>query len=107
MLWLDAHADYNTPETTPSGNLHGMALAFLAGEPSARGRSSASGRSIRCRAATSTSSAPARSIPASGRGWSPTGIDCVDMRPIDERGVSALLAERIARLAGGAACICM
>ena len=34
VLWLDAHADYNTPETTPSGNLHGMALAMLAGEPS-------------------------------------------------------------------------
>jgi arginase len=33
VLWLDAHADYNTPETSPSGNLHGMALAMLAGEP--------------------------------------------------------------------------
>ena len=36
VLWLDAHADYNTPETSPSGNLHGMALAFLAGEASLR-----------------------------------------------------------------------
>lgn len=34
VIWLDAHADYNTPETSPSGNLHGMSLAQLAGERS-------------------------------------------------------------------------
>ena len=33
VLWLDAHADYNTPATTPSGNMHGMSSAFLCGEP--------------------------------------------------------------------------
>ena len=33
VLWLDAHADYNTPEITPSGNMHGMSSAFLCGEP--------------------------------------------------------------------------
>ena len=33
VLWLDAHADYNTPETTETGNMHGMSAAFLAGEP--------------------------------------------------------------------------
>jgi arginase len=35
VLWIDAHADINTPETSPSGNVHGMALAAalgLAGE---------------------------------------------------------------------------
>lgn len=31
LIWIDAHADYNTAETTPSGNIHGMALAALAG----------------------------------------------------------------------------
>ena len=31
VLWLDAHADYNTPETTPSGNIHGMPVAVLCG----------------------------------------------------------------------------
>ena len=31
LLWFDAHADMNTPETTPSGNVHGMALASLVG----------------------------------------------------------------------------
>jgi arginase len=31
LLWIDAHADFNTEETTPSGNIHGMILAALAG----------------------------------------------------------------------------
>lgn len=33
VLWIDAHADYNTPDISPSGNMHGMALAMLSGEP--------------------------------------------------------------------------
>ncbi|MCE4222171.1 arginase [Methylobacterium sp. C25] len=32
VLWLDAHADFNTPETSPSGNVHGMPLAALCGQ---------------------------------------------------------------------------
>ena len=31
VLWLDAHADFNTSELTPSGNIHGMPVACLAG----------------------------------------------------------------------------
>ena len=31
ILWIDAHADINTPSTTPSGNLHGCPNAFLLG----------------------------------------------------------------------------
>ncbi|MGQ9863901.1 MAG: arginase family protein [Bacteroidia bacterium] len=31
LLWIDAHADFHTPWTTPSGNLHGMSLAALTG----------------------------------------------------------------------------
>ncbi len=31
LVWLDAHADFNTPETSPSGNIHGMPLAALTG----------------------------------------------------------------------------
>lgn len=34
VLWLDAHGDMNTPETTPSGNVHGMPLAAALGEAS-------------------------------------------------------------------------
>lgn len=36
MLWVDAHADMNTPLTSPSGNIHGMSVAALIGDgPSA------------------------------------------------------------------------
>jgi arginase len=31
MLWIDAHADMNTPESSPSGNVHGMPLACCTG----------------------------------------------------------------------------
>ncbi|SFA78580.1 arginase [Poseidonocella pacifica] len=33
ILWLDAHADFHTPATTESGNLHGTPLAYLTGQP--------------------------------------------------------------------------
>ncbi len=31
LLWIDAHGDFNTPQTTPSGNIHGMPLAAVCG----------------------------------------------------------------------------
>jgi arginase len=31
LIWLDAHADMNTPDSSPSGNVHGMPLACIAG----------------------------------------------------------------------------
>jgi arginase len=37
VLWVDAHADYNTPATTETGNMHGMSAAFLCGEPGLEG----------------------------------------------------------------------
>ena len=37
VLWLDAHSDFNTPLTSPSGNMHGMSLAMLCGEPGLEG----------------------------------------------------------------------
>ena len=32
VLWVDAHGDFNGPATTPSGNIHGMALAAILGD---------------------------------------------------------------------------
>ena len=32
VLWLDAHADFNSPKTSPTGNIHGMPLAVLTGD---------------------------------------------------------------------------
>ena len=31
VIWVDAHGDFNTPATSPSGNIHGMPLSFLTG----------------------------------------------------------------------------
>jgi arginase len=31
LIWIDAHGDFNTPDTSPSGNIHGMVLSALAG----------------------------------------------------------------------------
>lgn len=31
LIWIDAHADFNTPESSPSGNIHGMSLAVCCG----------------------------------------------------------------------------
>jgi arginase len=31
LIWFDAHGDMNLPETSPSGNIHGMPLAHLLG----------------------------------------------------------------------------
>ena len=36
LIWIDAHADINTPETSPSGNVHGMPVAVLLGQGDTR-----------------------------------------------------------------------
>lgn len=36
LIWIDAHADINTPATSPSGNVHGMPVAVLLGQGDAR-----------------------------------------------------------------------
>lgn len=33
VLWLDAHSDFHTPDTTASGNMHGTPLGYLTGRP--------------------------------------------------------------------------
>ena len=38
IVWFDAHGDFNTPTTTPSGNVHGMALAAILGRGTFAGR---------------------------------------------------------------------
>ena len=46
VLWIDAHGDLNTPETSPSGNVHGMVLAAALGSrrPGFRARGLAAAR---------------------------------------------------------------
>ncbi len=48
VIWVDAHADINSPATSPSGNVHGMPLAaLLGGEPHELSRIGGEGPSIR------------------------------------------------------------
>ena len=61
VLWLDAHADYNTPQTTETANMHGMSAAFLCGKP-AWITCSAASRAPRSARTSSTCSASVRSI---------------------------------------------
>ena len=95
ILWVDAHPDYNTPATSPSGNLHGMSLAFLSGEPSL---APILDQPVAAVAPTNLHVFGARSIdPGERARLKAQGVDVVDMRQIDERGVAALMAERISR----------
>lgn len=38
VIWIDAHADFHSPYTTPSGNIHGMPLAIATGEDNKESR---------------------------------------------------------------------
>ncbi|WP_460449316.1 arginase [Alsobacter sp. SYSU BS001988] len=90
VLWLDAHSDFNTPATTPSGNMHGMSVAFLCGD-----RSLApllGGRPFPPVPADKVHLFGIRSIDAQEReAIEDHGIACNDMRLIDEFGVSVLM----------------
>ncbi|MEZ4519610.1 MAG: arginase [Chloroflexota bacterium] len=32
LIWIDAHSDFNTPQTSPTGNIHGMPVSILTGD---------------------------------------------------------------------------
>lgn len=98
VLWLDAHADFNTLETTESGNLHGAPLAFLCGQP---GGEILLGGPLRAPvAAENVCILGLRSVDAPERALlAREGLAAHDMRAIDEQGVAALLAPFVARAA--------
>lgn len=102
VLWIDAHADFNTPVTSPSGNLHGMPLALLCGEEEfdAEYRGPWLGRIDPKNVAV----IGARSIDREERRLlAARGVDTIDMRRIDEMGVVALMRGFLdkVRAAGG------
>jgi arginase len=96
-LWLDAHADYNTPATTETGNMHGMSAAFLCGEP---GLDGLLGDQLRA------SISPDRLDLFGTRSIDPLEKELVrdrriavaDMRAIDEFGVGVLIRRVIERV---------
>ena len=97
LLWIDAHGDFNTPESSPSGNIHGMPLAALMG----RGAS----------ALVNLGRAGAKLKPADVVLFGvrdlddqekillrESGITIYTMRDIDERGITVVLHEAMERL---------
>jgi arginase len=88
VLWLDAHADFNTPATSPSGNMHGMSTAFLCGEPGldfvaepGAIRATLDPAHLHLFGARSIDTAERALLRA-------RGVQVVDMRMLDEQGVS-------------------
>jgi len=94
ILWLDAHADYNTPATTLSANMHGMSAAFLCAEPGLDGLLGDDPRApvnpdrlelFGIRSLDKAETALLRD----------RGISIADMRAIDEFGVGVLIRQVI------------
>ncbi len=94
VLWIDAHADYNTPATSPTGNLHGMPLALLCGETefddSFRGPwlGKIDPRNVTIFGARSVDRDERKLV--HGR-----GVDVIDMRKLDQLGVVSALQKVI------------
>ncbi|HZR67350.1 MAG TPA: arginase [Terriglobales bacterium] len=98
LIWIDAHTDINTPESSPSGNVHGMPLAALMGlGPSELGNIFNFSPKV----------APANAVLVGVRDIDAiekenvrrAGIDVLTMRDIDERGMRAVMEDAI-RVAG-------
>lgn len=97
VLWLDAHSDYNTPATSPSGNMHGMPVAMLAGEP---GFDAFFGDEPRGRVdPANVHLFGIRSIDTNERRLlKARGVDVVDMRRLDEDGFALSIRRIIDRV---------
>ena len=94
VLWLDAHADFNTSQITPSGNVHGMPVACLCGNgPSELTELSGSKPAI---AADCIRQIGIRSVDAGEKRLvSDVGLDIYDMRYIDEIGMKRAMEEAL------------
>ena len=97
VIWVDAHGDFNTPEITPSGNIHGMALAALMG----RGPKELTGIGHE-RAKLKPSEVViigARDLdPPERAALREAGVLVITMRDIDERGMAAAAHQALERL---------
>jgi arginase len=94
LIWFDAHADMNTPETSPSGNIHGMPLAVLLGygSPELTGIEGFSPKFD----PRFCAHIGARDVdPGERELIRKLGIRFFTMREIDERGMSACMDEAI------------
>jgi arginase len=102
LIWFDAHGDMNTPDTSPSGNIHGMPLAVALGlgEPSLVDLAGEAPMVEGARAAV----VGLRDVDAAEReNVKESGIGAFTMRDIDERGMRAVMEEAIKRATSGTA----
>ncbi len=97
VLWLDAHADFNTAEITPSGNLHGMPVACLCGYGPCE-LTQLSG-ALPAMTPAQIRQIGARSVdPKEKRFVHEANIDVFDMRYIDENGMRHTMEQALAGL---------
>ena len=102
LIWFDAHADANTPETSPSGNIHGMPLASVLGigEPSLVNLAGFAPMVEGAHAAL----VGVRDVDRAERAIvSSSGVGAFTMRDIDERGMRVVMEEAIRRATSGTA----
>jgi arginase len=100
VLWVDAHGDFNTPKTSETGNIHGMSLALLCGEPDF----STDPSWYAPVEPSNVAIIGARSLDRAERDLIVSrGVEVIDMRLIDEFGVVSPLRDFLERVerAGG------
>jgi arginase len=97
VLWLDAHPDFHTLDTTISGNLHGVPLAYASGQPGFAGYFPEPPATIDPRRICVLG---IRSVdPAEQRALNLAGVTVHDMRQIDKQGIGSLLRAFLERVA--------
>lgn len=99
LLWFDAHSDLNTPDTSPSGNAHGMSLAAGLGLGDSR-LAKLLGRAPKL-APEHVVIIGARDLDAGEKlRIRELGVRCFTMHDIDRLGIAAVMAEAIRRMEG-------
>lgn len=94
ILWVDAHADFNTTDTSPTGNIHGMPLAAICGigDPELTGLAGVNPKA-KCENAVIVG---ARDIdPEEGVLLKKAGVTVFTMREIDERGIRRVMEDAL------------